>query len=77
MKLDLANQRMLLVVWLLAFKTLLALCVGLTACIRLLAIEPLVAESVCAKLNLTRTGMDLLIIKKIQLIQNQTYNGAC
>ena len=60
MKLDLANQRMLLVVWLLAFKTLLALCVGLTACFRLLAIEPLVAESVCAKLNLTRTGVDLI-----------------
>jgi len=65
MKLDLANQRMLLVVWLLAFKTLLALCVGLTACIRLLAIEPLVAESVCAKLNLTRTGVDLHTIQLI------------
>ncbi len=58
MKLYLANQRMLLVVWLLVF-TLVALCVDLAACFWAFAIEPFVVKSVCAELNLTRTGMDL------------------
>ena len=64
MKLDLANQRMLLVVWLLAL-TLVALCFNLVALFWLLAIQPLVAKSVCAELNLTRTGMDLHTIQLI------------
>ena len=67
MKLDLANQRMLLVVLLLAFEPIVALlCVDLTAWYWLLDIEPLVAESVGAKLNLTRTGMHLNTMQLIQ-----------
>jgi len=66
MKLDLANQRMLLVVWLLAFEPIVALCVDLTAWFGFLDIEPLVAESVGAKLNLTRTGMHLNTMQLIQ-----------
>ena len=64
MKLDLANQRMLLVVWLLAL-SLVALCFNLVVLFWLLAIQPLVAKSVCAELNLTRAGMDLHTIQLI------------
>jgi hypothetical protein len=66
MKLNLANQRMLLVVCLLAWKPFVVSCVYLTAGFKHRAVEPLIAMSVCAKLNLTGTGMDLQTIKTIE-----------
>jgi hypothetical protein len=59
MKLDLAYQRMLLVVRSLGFTLLVALCIHLATCFWLFSIEPLGVKSVFAELNLTRTGMDL------------------
>jgi hypothetical protein len=59
MKLDLAYQRKLLVVWFLVFTLLVALCIHLATCFWPISIEPLGVKSVFAELHLTRAGMDL------------------